>query len=80
MKIRNMVILFTVIIVGAYLAAITTINTSQINQVDITEINQVTKTIEQNWNAGDTKKTRYEGGTGLPDRPGDGRNLSGCLI
>ena len=42
-----MVILFTVIIVGAYLVAITTINTSQINQVDITEINQVTKTIEQ---------------------------------
>lgn len=61
MKIRNMVILFTVIIVGAYLAAITTINTSQINQVDITEINQVTKTIEQNWNAGDTKKSGTKG-------------------
>ncbi|WP_286945307.1 HAMP domain-containing sensor histidine kinase [Acetobacterium sp. UBA5834] len=61
MKIRNMVILFTVIIVGAYLVAITTINTSQINQVDITEINQVTKTIEQDWNAGDTKKSGTKG-------------------
>lgn len=61
MKIRNMVILFTVIIVGAYLAAITTINTSQINQVDITEINQVTKTIEQDWHAGDTKKSGTKG-------------------
>ena len=55
MKIRNMVILFTVIMLGAYLAVIGTINASQINRVDVTEINQVAKTIEQDWRAGDTK-------------------------
>ncbi|MDO9492755.1 HAMP domain-containing sensor histidine kinase [Acetobacterium sp.] len=57
MKIRNMVILFTVIMMAGYLAAITTINASQINRVDVTEINQVAKTIEQDWQAGDTKKS-----------------------
>jgi len=61
MKIRNMAILFPLIILGAYLAAITIINTSQINQVDITEINQVAKTIEQDWYVGDTKKSGANG-------------------
>lgn len=62
MKIRNMVILFTVIMMAGYLAAITTINTSQINRVDVTEINQVAKTIEQDWRAGDAEKSGTNGG------------------
>jgi len=62
MKIRNMVILFTVIMLGAYLAVIGAINASQINRVDVTEINQVAKTIEQDWHAGDTEKSGKNGG------------------
>lgn len=62
MKIRNMVILFTVIIMAGYLAAISTINASQINRVDVTEINQVVKTIEQDWHAGDAEESGTNGG------------------
>lgn len=62
MKIRNMMILFTVIMMAGYLAVIGTINASQINRVDVTEINQVAKTIEQDWRAGDTKKSGKNGG------------------
>lgn len=62
MKIRNMVILFTVIMLGAYLAVIGTINASQINRVDVTEINQVAKTIEQDWHAGDAEESGTNGG------------------
>jgi len=63
MKIRNMVILFTVIMMAGYLAAIITINATQINRVDVTEINQVAKTIEKDWRAGDAKKTDAVEGT-----------------
>ncbi len=62
MKIRSMAILFTVIILGGYLAAISSINSSPINQVDIIEINQVAKTIEQDWRAGKTPKSGANGG------------------
>ncbi|WP_373482190.1 ATP-binding protein [Acetobacterium sp.] len=62
MKIRNMVILFTVIMMAGYLAAITTINASQINRVDVTEINRVVKTIEKDWRDGATIKSDAVGG------------------
>lgn len=62
MKIRNMVILFSVIMMAGYLAAITTIYATQINRVDVTEINSIVKTIEEDWRDGDTKKTDTVGG------------------
>jgi len=62
MKIRNMVILFTVIMMAGYLAAIITINATQINRVDVTEINQVAKTIEKDWRAGDAEESGTNGG------------------
>jgi signal transduction histidine kinase len=57
-----MMILFTVIMMAGYLAAITTINASQINRVDVTEINRVVKTIEQDWRAGDAEESGTNGG------------------
>ena len=57
-----MVILFTVIMMAGYLAAIITINATQINRVDVTEINQVAKTIEKDWRAGDAEESGTNGG------------------
>ncbi len=62
MKIRNMVILFSVIMIAGYLAAITTIYATQINRVDVTEINSIVKTIEKDWRDGDTIKSGMFGG------------------
>ncbi|WP_303869807.1 HAMP domain-containing sensor histidine kinase [Acetobacterium wieringae] len=62
MKIRNMVILFSVIMIAGYLATITTIYATQINRVDVTEINSIVKTIEKDWRDGDTIKSGMFGG------------------
>lgn len=57
MKIRNIVILFTVLMMAIYIAAVITINTIQINQVNVAEINHVVKTIEKEWTQGEVEKS-----------------------
>jgi len=57
MKIRNIVILFTVLMMAIYIAAVITINTTQINQVNVAEINHVVKTIEKEWTQGEVEKS-----------------------
>ncbi|AWW27202.1 HAMP domain-containing sensor histidine kinase [Acetobacterium sp. KB-1] len=57
MKIRNIVILFTVLMIAVYIAAVITINTTQINQVNVAEINHVVKTIEKEWTQGEVEKS-----------------------
>lgn len=57
MKIRNVVIVFTVILLVVYGSLISTITATQINQVDVTEINGIVKSIEKDWADGVAKKS-----------------------
>ncbi|MBU4540578.1 MAG: HAMP domain-containing histidine kinase [Firmicutes bacterium] len=57
MRIRNVVILFTVMLLVVYGSLISTIAATQINQVDVTEINGIVKSIEKDWADGAAKKS-----------------------
>lgn len=57
MRIRNVVIVFTVMLLVVYGSLISTIAATQINQVDVTEINGIVKSIEKDWADGVAKKS-----------------------
>jgi len=56
MKIKRIIIVFTLLLVASYTVLFSYINATHINCVDVTEINRVVKTIEKDWANGDIKK------------------------
>ncbi|MBC3886738.1 sensor histidine kinase [Acetobacterium paludosum] len=62
MKIKRLIIIFTLLLVASYTVLFYYINATHINSVDVTQINRVVKTIEKDWANGDTEKTGANGG------------------
>ncbi|MBI4858601.1 MAG: HAMP domain-containing histidine kinase [Acetobacterium woodii] len=70
MKIRRIIIAFTVLLLACYTVAVSYINGTHLNKVDVTQINQVVKTIEKEW-------TRYDGSEdGTLPRTGEAAGLT----
>nr|WP_320023934.1 HAMP domain-containing sensor histidine kinase [uncultured Acetobacterium sp.] len=49
MKIKRMIIAFMVLLLACYAVAVNYINATHLNKVDVTQINQVVKTVEKEW-------------------------------
>ena len=62
MKIKRIIVVFTLLFAASYGVLCCYINATQINAVDVTQINNVVKTIEKDWANGDTEKTGENGG------------------
>lgn len=78
MKIKRMIIGFTVLLLACYVMAISYINATHLNQVDVTEINQVVKTIEKEWLSVDRNNDGNIGGNqdGTMSRTGEAAGLT----